>query len=64
VIKPQLPLRIAPQLTDFPTFLAYVRNPKARDGSETVMPPFPADRLTEDQAREIYDYVVTAFRGQ
>jgi mono/diheme cytochrome c family protein len=64
VIKPNLPLRSAPQLTDFPTFLAYVRSPKARDGSETVMPPFPADRLTEEQGKEIYDYVVTAFRGQ
>jgi uncharacterized membrane protein len=64
VIKPNLPLRSAPQLAGFPTFLVYVRSPKARDGSETVMPPFPADRLTEEQAREIYDYVVTAFRGR
>jgi uncharacterized membrane protein len=64
VFKPSLPLRGAPELTDFPTFLAYVRSPKARDGSETVMPPFPADRLTEEQAREIYDYVVTAFGGR
>jgi hypothetical protein len=63
VIKPNLPLRGAPQLTDFPTFLVYVRSPKARDGSETVMPPFPADRLAEEQAKEIYDYVVTAFGG-
>ena len=64
VIKPNLPLRSAPQLSDFQTFLAYVRSPKARDGSETIMSPFPADRLTEEQAREIYDYVVTALRGQ
>jgi uncharacterized membrane protein len=64
VIKPTLPLRGAPELIDFPTFLAYVRSPKARDGSETVMPSFPADRLAEEQAKEIYDYVVTAFRGR
>jgi hypothetical protein len=63
-IKPNLSLRAAPQLSDFQTFLAYVRSPKARDGSETVMPPFPADRLTEEQAKEIYDYVITAFRGR
>ena len=63
-IKPNLPHRTAPQLTDFQTFLAYVRSPKARDGSETVMPPFPADRLTEEQAKEIYDYVITAFRDR
>jgi hypothetical protein len=64
VIKPNLPLRGAPQLNDFPTFLAYVRSPKAIDGSETVMPSFPADRLAEKQAKEIYDYVVTAFGGR
>jgi uncharacterized membrane protein len=64
VIKPNLPLRSAPQLADFSTFLAYVRSPKARDGSETVMPPFPAERLPEQQAREIYDYVVTTFGGR
>ena len=64
VIKTNLPLRGAPQLTDFPTFLAYVRSPKARDGSETVMPSFPADRLAEQQAKDIYDYVVTAFGGR
>lgn len=61
VIKPSFALGSAPQLVDFPTFLAYVRSPKARDGSETLMPPFPAERLSEQQAKEIYDYVVTAF---
>jgi uncharacterized membrane protein len=61
-IKPNFPLRSAPQLRDFPTFLAYIRSPKARDGSDTVMPPFPPERLTDGQAKEIYDYVITAFR--
>lgn len=61
-IKPNFPLRSAPQLSDFPRFLAYVRSPKARDGSETVMPPFPPEKLTDDQAREIYNHVITAFQ--
>ncbi len=61
-IKASFALRSAPQLSDFPTFLAYVRSPKARDGSDTVMPPFPPEKLTDDQAREIYDYVITAFQ--
>jgi uncharacterized membrane protein len=56
--KAQLPLKSAPQLEDFKTFLAYIRNPKARDGSQTIMPPFPAERLSETQAREIYHYIV------
>ncbi len=57
-IKPQFPLREAPQLVNFETFLAYIRSPKARDGSQTVMPPFPSDKLSELQAREIYQYIV------
>jgi cytochrome c553 len=61
-IKPGFPLRSAPQLSDFPTFLAYIRSPKARGGSETVMPSFPPEKLTDEQAKEIYDYVTTAFQ--
>jgi len=57
-IKPQFPLRKAPQLVNFETFLAYIRSPKARDGSQTVMPPFPSDKLSELQAREIYQYMM------
>ena len=56
--KAQFPLRSAPQLIDFKTFLAYIRNPKARDGSQTIMPSFPASKLSEQQAREIYEYVI------
>jgi uncharacterized membrane protein len=61
-IKPNFPLRSAPQLRDFTTFLAYIRSPKARDGSETVMPPFPPEKLTDEQAKEIYNYVITTFQ--
>ena len=57
-IKENLPVKRAPQLVTFDVFLAYIRNPKARDGSKTIMPPFPADRLSEQQAREVYQYIV------
>ena len=56
-IKANLPLRSAPQLSDFNTFVAYIRSPKARDGSQTIMPSFPAEKLSDNQAREIYQYV-------
>ena len=56
-IKANLPLQNAPQLSDFETFLAYVRNPKARDGSPTIMPPFATDKLTQKQVQEIYRYI-------
>jgi uncharacterized membrane protein len=57
-LKPDLPLAKAPQLVDFDTFLAYIRMPKARDGSPTMMPPFPAATIPDDQARGIYDYII------
>ena len=57
-IKANLPLRSAPQLVDFNTFLAYIRRPKARDGSQTIMPPFPADKVSEENARKIYQYII------
>jgi uncharacterized membrane protein len=57
IIKASLPLKNAPQLADFETFLAYVRNPAPRDGSSTNMPSFGADKLTEKQVQEIYRYI-------
>jgi Cytochrome C oxidase, cbb3-type, subunit III len=59
VIYPNLPLRGAPQLTDFNTFLAYVRQPVMPDGSQGPMPAYPPDRISDDQARNLYQYLVT-----
>jgi mono/diheme cytochrome c family protein len=56
--KPELAPRTAPQLVDFETFLSYMRNPRARDGSNTVMPSFSEDRLPEAEARAIYRYLL------
>jgi uncharacterized membrane protein len=57
-IKPHLPLSDAPQLVNFQTFLSYIRSPKTRDGSETVMPSFSPEKLSDQQAREVYQYIV------
>jgi hypothetical protein len=59
LIYPNLPLRGAPQLSDFDTFLAYIRNPAMPDGSQGPMPAFPPDRISDDQARDLYQFVVT-----
>jgi mono/diheme cytochrome c family protein len=56
-IKPDLPLSKAPQMVDFNTFLAYVRAPKARDGSPTMMPPFAVQTISDEQMKDIYEYV-------
>ena len=57
-INPHLPLNNAPQLVNFETFLSYIRSPKARDGSMTVMPSFSPEKLSDQQAREVYQYIV------
>ena len=57
-IKPHLPIKDAPQLVNFETFLSYIRSPKARDGSQTVMPSFSPEKLSDQQAREVYQYIV------
>jgi mono/diheme cytochrome c family protein len=57
-IKKNLPLKAAPQLVTFDTFLAYIRSPKARDGSATIMPSFHVEKLSDKQVSEIYHYVI------
>lgn len=61
--KPELAPRNAPQLVDFELFLSYIRNPSARDGSNTVMPSFSEDRLPEAEVRAIYRYLVRTLGG-
>ncbi len=61
--KPELAPRSAPQLADFETFLSYLRHPEARDGSNSIMPPFSPDRLPEKEARDIYRYLLKELKG-
>jgi len=58
IFKASLPLKEAPQLTDFNTFLAYIRSPKARDGAQTSMPSFGAGKISDQQANELYQYII------
>jgi mono/diheme cytochrome c family protein len=41
----------APQLTDFNAFLAYLRNPQGE------MPPFPPEKISDKQAKKVYQYI-------
>ena len=58
VFKPHLPLKKAPQLEDFDAFLSYLRSPKARDGSDSIMPPFSFESCPDEQARAIYQEIL------
>lgn len=57
-IRPDLPLRGAPQLRDFGTFLAYIRNPNLPDGSAGALLTFSGASLSRQQARDLYQYII------
>jgi uncharacterized membrane protein len=41
----------SPRLTDFNTFVAYLRNPQG------TMPPFSPEKLSSPQAKKVYQYI-------
>ena len=58
VITPNLPVRGAPQLSNFDSFLGYLRKPTMPNGSPGPMPAFSEGRITDEQARNLYQYLV------
>ena len=63
LIYPNLPLRTAPQMADFNTFLAFIRNPRMPDGSQGPMPAFSPEEISDGQARDLYQYLVAALQN-
>jgi mono/diheme cytochrome c family protein len=62
IINPKLPLLGASQLDSPETFLAFVRRPVRPDGSRGKMPPFPSTRISDQQVRDLYEYIVNVFK--
>jgi uncharacterized membrane protein len=58
VIDPNLPLALAPQLTRFEDFARFIRDPRMPDGTVGAMPAFPSEKISDAQARQLYDYIV------
>lgn len=58
VIAPQLQLRTSQKLNNFDSFLGWIRHPNP------PMPPFTPSRMPDEQARELYSYIVNVLRGQ
>jgi len=64
IIVPDLPLRNAPQLDNFNEFINFIRDPKMPDGSPGPMPQFSAKTISDEEAKELYDYLYFAFKEQ
>jgi len=47
------------QFVNLSTFLAFMRNPVGPGGTPSKMPPFLADKITDDQGLKLYQYLVT-----
>jgi mono/diheme cytochrome c family protein len=52
VVKPKEPLKKAPQLKNFKSFLTQVRKPEA------PMPAFSPAKISDTQAKELYQYIL------
>ena len=59
IIDPRFPLRGSQKLTDFKTFLSYIRNPKMPDGSSGAMPSFSESQISQKDADNLYQYFVS-----
>lgn len=58
ILYPHLPLRSAPQLESYEQFMAFIRNPKLPNGETGPMPAFKPNKLSDQQVRELYNYVI------
>ena len=58
ILFPNLPLRTAPQLKSYQTFIEFVRNPTLPNGSKGPMPAFTQSKLADAKAEELYSYII------
>ena len=57
-IMPQDIIIGSDRLKDFPTFLAWIRNPRLDNGKKGPMPEFLPWKISDEQARQLYDYLI------
>jgi uncharacterized membrane protein len=57
IFYPNLPLRSAPQLKSYETFIQFVRNPRLPNGLKGPMPDFTETKLSAQQAFDLYGYI-------
>ena len=58
VIKPEDTIKGSPMLKDFETFLSWIRKPVQ------PMPTFSASQISEEQAKQLYDFIVEASKSE
>jgi mono/diheme cytochrome c family protein len=61
IININLPMKGSHKLANYATFLSFIRNPKMPDGSTGAMPSFPESRVSSDEAKKLYQYIVSEY---
>jgi len=62
VIMPNLPLKSSLKLSDYDRFIEFIRHPKLPGGALGAMPPFPDSKLSDRDAKALYEYVTQALK--
>jgi len=63
-INTELPVLKSSKLKDVNTFITFNRNPVKPDGSRGIMPAFSKDKLSDDDLKQIYQYVTAVLEKQ
>jgi hypothetical protein len=59
IIRPDLPIKGSLKISDFTTFLHFIRNPLLPDGLKGPMPSFSGRKISDSQARSLYQYLIS-----
>ena len=61
VINPDLPIQASSKLSDFKTFLIFIRHPTKPNGEGGAMPAYSKSELSDRQLLELYKYIVARY---
>ena len=62
IVTPNLPIKGSRKLENYETFLSFIRDPRMPDGSTGAMPSFPDSRISNDEVKKLYKYLVSEYR--
>ena len=62
VINSQLPVVGSPQLKNLDTFIKFNRNPLRPNGSKGVMPAFPKEKISDQEMKQVYEYITKGLK--
>jgi uncharacterized membrane protein len=57
IVNAKLSVTGAPELVDFKVFLLYLRDPKQPKPTIPLMPIVPPTKMSDEQAKQLYDYI-------